>query len=214
MKVIQCQNGHFYDGDKFASCPHCSADSDNTVPVYNQSVGGGTVYNNAAENIVGNFADSDVTRPDDEVTVSYADAAQDEKTVAMWEEPVNQNNDPFIPQIVKQERFAPVVGWLVCVDGVERGRDYRLHGGRNFIGRNPQMDVSIPDDPKLSRDNHASIIYDVRSQKFFALPGEASHTALNGAVLDAPSVLSDGDIIECGGGKLCFISFCKEGRTW
>lgn len=157
---------------------------------------------------------NDVTKPDDEVTVRYTEAAQDEKTVAMWEEPVDKKSEQNVPSVLKQERFAPVVGWLVCIDGIERGRDYRLHGGRNFIGRAVQMDVSIPDDPKLSRDNHASIIYDSRSKKFFALPGEASHTVLNGATLDAPAALIDGDIIECGGSKLCFIGFCNEGRTW
>ena len=26
MKLIQCVNGHFYDGDKMSSCPYCSQD--------------------------------------------------------------------------------------------------------------------------------------------------------------------------------------------
>lgn len=213
MKVTQCQNGHFYDGDKFASCPHCSTAAEDTVPVFNDPV---NVFGNSAPPLTSDPVgfNNDVTRPDDEVTVSYTEAAQDEKTVAMWEEPADAKNAQFIPSVVKQERYAPVVGWLVCIDGVERGRDYRLHGGRNFIGRSLQMDVSIPDDPKLSRDNHASIIYDARSHKYFALPGETSHTTLNGVSLDAPAALIDGDFIECGGSKLCFISFCKEGRTW
>lgn len=34
MKLQRCNNGHFYDGDKFPSCPHCSgAGSMNTAPV-------------------------------------------------------------------------------------------------------------------------------------------------------------------------------------
>ena len=34
MKLQRCNNGHFYDGDKFPSCPHCSgAGSVNAVPV-------------------------------------------------------------------------------------------------------------------------------------------------------------------------------------
>ena len=23
MNLIQCANGHYYDGDRFSSCPHC-----------------------------------------------------------------------------------------------------------------------------------------------------------------------------------------------
>ncbi len=25
MNLKRCDNGHFYDGDKFQSCPHCAA---------------------------------------------------------------------------------------------------------------------------------------------------------------------------------------------
>ncbi len=25
MKLKRCENGHFYDQDKFAACPHCAA---------------------------------------------------------------------------------------------------------------------------------------------------------------------------------------------
>lgn len=27
MKVVQCKNGHYYDGDKYASCPHCKKET-------------------------------------------------------------------------------------------------------------------------------------------------------------------------------------------
>ena len=68
--------------------------------------------------------------------------------------------------------FVPVVGWLVCTDGVEKGRDYRLVSGRNFIGRAYQMDVSIPDDKGISRENHCSVVYDPKTKKFCLVPGE------------------------------------------
>src|SRR5690242_13732720 len=32
-------------------------------------------------------------------------------------------------------RGDPVVGWLVCVEGPDRGKDYRLHSEKNFVGR-------------------------------------------------------------------------------
>ena len=25
MNVIKCENGHFFDGDKFSACPQCGA---------------------------------------------------------------------------------------------------------------------------------------------------------------------------------------------
>ena len=52
-------------------------------------------------------------------------------------------------QVVSPEgnySFMPVVGWLVCIEGNDRGRDFRLHSGYNSIGKNAENDVSIPSD--------------------------------------------------------------------
>src|SRR5947209_1623897 len=37
---------------------------------------------------------------------------------------------------------SPVVGWLVCIEGPNRGQDYRIHMEKNFIGRSSAMDIS------------------------------------------------------------------------
>ena len=45
----------------------------------------------------------------------------------------------------------PVVGWLVCVKGHDKGQDYRLRAKTNLIGRSREMDVQIKgDDGELS----------------------------------------------------------------
>lgn len=31
MKLVKCNNGHFYDGEKYGACPHCGGNSDNSV---------------------------------------------------------------------------------------------------------------------------------------------------------------------------------------
>ena len=54
----------------------------------------------------------------------------------------------------------PVVGWLVCTEGGEKGRDFRLLAKINTIGRSERMDVCIKNDPAISRENHARIGYD------------------------------------------------------
>lgn len=45
----------------------------------------------------------------------------------------------------------PVVGWLVCIDGYDKGKDYKLKTEKNFIGRTPEMDVCIEGDNSISR---------------------------------------------------------------
>jgi len=31
MKLLRCENMHFYDGDKFSQCPYCANSSDSTA---------------------------------------------------------------------------------------------------------------------------------------------------------------------------------------
>lgn len=71
------------------------------------------------------------------------------------------------------EKSAPVVGWLVCTEGVNKGTDYRLHQGRNFVGRSSEMDVCILGDNTVSRSSHAIVVYDPRSNVYLAQPGSS-----------------------------------------
>ena len=76
------------------------------------------------------------------------------------------------------EKPAPVVGWLVCTDGVNKGTDYRLHQGRNFVGRSPEMDVCILGDNTVSRSSHAIVVYDPRSNGVSGAAGQLEGTVL------------------------------------
>ena len=107
----------------------------------------------------------------------------------------------------------PVVGWLVCVKGAERGRDYRIHPSRNFIGRSAQMDICIFDDPRISRERHAALVYDPVSRKFLLQPGQGP-VSVNDVLLTDTRELKEGDRLELGDAVYLFIPFCKEGREW
>lgn len=61
---------------------------------------------------------------------------------------------------MKKVGIDPVVGWLVCIKGPSRGRDYRIRSGRNGIGRSDAMDVPIAGDDTVSRENHAFLVYE------------------------------------------------------
>jgi hypothetical protein len=108
----------------------------------------------------------------------------------------------------------PVVGWLVCTDGPEKGRDYRIHAGRNFLGRSLKMDIAITDDNAITREQHCSVVYDPQSSNFFIVAGTGTNTYVNGARLSSPKRLNDGETLRIGGSAFCFVAYCKEGRTW
>jgi hypothetical protein len=109
----------------------------------------------------------------------------------------------------------PVVGWLVCLEGPDRGRDFRLHGEKNFIGRAPHMDVCIPGDDTVSRERHGVVIFDPKKQVFWVLPGDASGLVyLNGEIVHSPTQIKRDDLLEIGQTKLVLIPFCGEQYSW
>lgn len=146
----------------------------------------------------------------------------DQKTISI----TNLINEHLAPEVnslddektigfyTRKIKADPVVGWLVCTDGPEVGRDYRIHAGWNYVGRAFKMDISIVDDDQISRDSHCSIVFDPASSSFLLIPGSGTSTYLNHELVTDPKPIKNGDIIKIGGSELTLIQFCGEGRKW
>lgn len=115
----------------------------------------------------------------------------------------------------KKMGIDPVVGWLVCVEGADRGKDYRIVAEKNFVGRGDGMDIRIDGDETVSRDNHTIISYNPKDHKFRLYPGDGRGLVyLNDEELVMPAVLNPYDMIEIGETKLLFVPFCGETFIW
>jgi hypothetical protein len=192
----RCANGHFYNPAKFSSCPHCGvAGIDigptkpvaNTVPIGGGQAGGGEGPTTPINRGSGNSGE--------QVTVGWYDDKLGEKA--------------------GERRTDPIVGWLVCVEGPDRGRDFRIRAENNSIGRSPKMDICISGDPRISRDNHATVAFDPRNAEFRLIAGAARGLVyMNGKMVDASVVLNPYDTIELGDSKLTFVPFCGERFRW
>lgn len=113
------------------------------------------------------------------------------------------------------ENVDPVTGWLVCIEGPQYGKDYKIHAGKNFIGRADNMHIQIIGDNAISRINHAAIIYDSKNRSTYLLPGDSSGLAyLNGEAVYTPMALSPFAVIEIGQSKFIFIPLCGEHFEW
>jgi hypothetical protein len=111
--------------------------------------------------------------------------------------------------------ISPVVGWLVCIEGPDRGRDFRLHSEKNFIGRSSSMDVAITGDDSISRERHAAVSYEPKKKVFWLLPGDASGLVyLDDEVVNGPTELKPRSIVELGRTKLMFFPFIDENFQW
>lgn len=89
-----------------------------------------------------------------------------------------------------------LVGWLVVLDGPQRGEDFRLRDGQNVIGSGPVADIRLQGEAVDAR--HASLRH--RSGAF-SLTDLDSHkgTFLNAGVTRiARQMLKDNDVIRIG----------------
>lgn len=116
---------------------------------------------------------------------------------------------------VKATGIDPVVGWLVCLNGTDKGKDYRLHSERNFIGRAENMDVALLHDSTVSRENHAILSFNPKNGSFRILAGDSRGLVyLNSEEVLTPQELKPYDIIELGESKLLFLPLCGTEFSW
>lgn len=108
------------------------------------------------------------------------------------------------------------VGWLVIVDGPGKGSSREIYYGMNGIGRGE--DVRIPldfGDTAISRDAHAYLTFDEKTEKFYIQHAGKSNVArLNDELLLTPSQLKSGDLIELGQTVLRFVPLCGPDFSW
>lgn len=238
MNLTKCSKGHYYDGDKFSTCPFCSgagassagdsvtvampsgsSSPDVTMslssgpssepvtmagssysandPVTQKSsytgmpeasLTGGSSFNSGGSS----FSSGSVLPSDDAVTITHYAPIMEESVVT-----------------------EPVVGWLVCTAGKYFGRSFPLKAGRNFVGRNPQMDVCLEEELSVSRERHAVIIYEPRGRMFLAQPGDSRELFyLNDKVVLDNERLKPYDLLSIGKVNMMLIPFCTETFAW
>ena len=193
MAIQECVNGHLYDTEQYASCPYCQGDGNRI------NFGASEVGKTVATSIGEPAASPGVTV----APASYGkgqDRSDTGKTVGVFQ---------------KKMSFEPVVGWLVCVEGPEKGKDYRIYGKNNTVGRSEKMDICIKGDSTISRENHARLAYDGKHNAFHLIPAESTNTIyLNDEPVYVPAKLKDYDVIEFGDCKMLFVPFCNDRFTW
>ncbi len=191
MVMKRCDSGHYFDSEKHSSCPSCGVANLHIQPTV------------AA------------------VRSGYAALARpelDSPTVARGQaKPAFVERDPgaTVGVVRKKMGIDPVVGWLVCIEGPEKGRDYRIRSERNFVGRDPKMDICIGGDDAISRENHAVISFNPKKNSYLLTPGEGRGIIyLNEEEVATPTELKAYDTIEMGQTRLLFVPFCGEQFKW
>jgi len=119
------------------------------------------------------------------------------------------------PVEILQEEEEPVCGWLVCIEGARVGKDYKIHNGKNFVGRGDGMDIQIIGDNEINRKNHTIIVYDSRKLNTVILPGDSAGLAyLNEEPVYVPTELKPYDVIILGKSRFLFVPLCGTSFSW
>jgi hypothetical protein len=193
--MVTCNNGHYYDQEKNATCPYCANNSGIDVATKQ------TVFQGVDE---------------EEKTALYnsPSSSDDEKTV--YHSPSsNASNDPVQNE---QSSSAPILlsGWLAIISEAGKGTSYTLTFGMNTIGRGEENHISIQNgDSSISREKHALIIYDYANNLFFIKHGDGQFLSyVNGEVLLDTRQLKANDRIKVGSTELIFIPLCSDEFKW
>lgn len=205
--MIRCPEGHFYDPAKHPGCPWCALPADTggyeqktrPVPPMPPPIPGGQLPPPPPLPPVPGFA----------------------PPPPMGGPPLPMPAGPHPGATVrvgagaKTLKTEPVVGWLVCLEGPDRGKDFRLHNEKNYIGRAPSNDVVVESDNTVSRERHALVIFDPKKHTFWSLPGDAAGLVyLNGEIVNSPTEMKNDDVLEIGKTKLVLIAFCGGKYKW
>ena len=272
MNLCRCENGHFYDKEKYPTCPHCKGGSASdekrtvswwdkngsdgaTVPVDNipdkpsisvqqkenpfekEGVGSQPAVQQIPFNTppaVRGFSANDITigvDNGDTPTVPWdpnqSGDDDDDHTVGFFDDVFTDTTKeatkgPVIPGMPAQASVqhvnkvsTPCVGWLVALGGEHIGTDFRLKVGKNFIGRSPKMDIALTEDKSVSRERHAIVVYDPKSNMYLIQPGESSSLAYHNInLLLTPEKLEAYDMITVGDVNLLFMPLCGAKFSW
>ena len=107
--------------------------------------------------------------------------------------------------LLAEKRKPPVVGWLVVLNGEQKGEDFRVRDGQNILGSSPDADIVIHDPTVTGK--HASLRY--KDGTFFLTDLDSS----NGTFINdksepiAREQLKDNDVVRVGETSLKFKCF-------
>jgi len=211
MALTECGRGHMYDPDVYNMCPYCNpgqaaakggqrvgipvvAEGNRTAPVQHPA-------NQAGSGVGISIADANKTLPPRGYGAPAGKAVTDDnKTVGMMKQSLGVD---------------PVVGWLVCVKGKDKGKSFELKGRINSIGRAKSMDICLSGDMTISNENHARVGYSERGNAFHLIPADSKNVIyLNDEPIYMPTPLKPFDRIAFGETEVLFQALCGDNFSW
>ena len=142
---------------------------------------------------------------------SEPETSDDEKTHCLVQRDISNVRNP---NSVCNDH-ALTAGWLICIKGVNKGRDYKIHIGRNTSGSGEENSIAVLGDNAVSKAEQVIIIYNPENNRFFAWAGSSQPSSyLNGKLLLDKTEVKKNDVLELGNTRLMLIPCCDENFDW
>ena len=123
--------------------------------------------------------------------------------------PAPPTSDPGRGAVVVPKKRTPapkgvLSGWFVAIGGDQEGEDFRIHTGKNVLGKGNQSNIVIKD--AYVSERHA--MFESMSDTCTITDLESKHgTFVNGERIEGPHGVVDGDRITLGHTELKYRSF-------
>jgi len=203
--MILCKRGiHYYDSKKNSDCPYCKRiaegrGGDPTAPASSSDINPSSGVNPTE-----GFEKGTKREP----TIARGRTPHiDRSATAPWYSGDKEDGE---------ESFEPVVGWLVAIEGSEKGRDFRLKPGRNMIGRTMNCEVCIEDDDLMSKE-HAIVYYYGEINNFYIEDNRSKHGTFllpgKNLVIERKPI-KDGDKVKVGKTVFILKTLCNGEFKW
>ena len=201
MKKVKCENGHFYDADRYDVCPLCGKQSSEVLVQRNLQSDPDATVKLPESTVLDDFVAEeqldirsvapvvDEIAPDEPAEgigeILGGETPPKERSAPAGVQPqfpslnetVTASNAaavPVLPPRVKKSDSREAVlpvGWIVRLNGTSRGKVFFCKAGRNHIGSGRNMDIVLTDECSVNQNTHAIIIYEPKKRQFFVQVG-------------------------------------------
>ena len=213
-----CPNGHIYDSSIYGDeCPLCPKGGNETqyspqqefVHQHEPAVGGTMVSPPSGANQMSSGAMS-FGGMDASGETQVKGGQQAAQRPQPMQGPVGGGTVIRQPKGAAMAQGRKLVGFLVTYNRSPLGKSFNLYEGKNFIGRDRNCDISVPEDNQMS-GRHMSILYRNVDNKFKYRDEQSSNGTFVNKELSDEGELNNYDIIRLGNTVFIFIAIPKLG---
>ena len=188
MRAVKCERGHFYDGDRYVSCPHCA---EGIVPEDSLRI----------KNVESGIQKTEI--------LSHPEMRQ--------EDSVHVAQTVLLRPAEQEAGFGSrnmAVAWLVGMDGAGYGKSYELTSSELFDPVQKTVALGVAPDISENVKEALLISYGKESNVFYVSAVGGNVVCVAGKAITGQQMLQTGQLISVGKEKYMFVELCGEKFSW